>query len=1055
MSKKDTLVIKGARVHNLKNISLEIPKNKFVVITGLSGSGKSSLAFDTIYAEGQRRYAESLSSYARQFMEVRDKPDVDSIDGLSPTIAIDQKSYTQNPRSTVGTITEIYDYFRLLFSRIGRQYCPDCHEAVQSYTAGAIVEELRRRSRHRHGGVSPRGDDKSAEILVLSPLAKQEKIVAKDLLEKVEKSGIDWVRVNGELMKINDLADYDFLGNKLYDVELLTGKVTDAPKQDLVKMVETALDLSNGLVILATPPLPRPSGELSIPKLAMSTPRLGGVGLKARGGLAGGELSKDEMFSTSGLCPKCGKIMPVLDMRSFSFNSPYGACPRCTGLGITQEVDADLVIPNDRLTLAEGAIQPWMRITGNQNWYQKIIAAVAERHGFSTSTPVKEFNQKIKDLVLQGTGDEEYLVDNKKTKFPGVIPNLAQRHLETDSEYVRKEIEQYMRESVCPVCQGKRLRRESLAVKIGDFTIADLASSSIEDNIEFFKSLAVSSPRLGGEGLKARGGLANVGQPPPTPPKRGMTDATRSQGLNMAQREAVAKPILKEVIQRLESMAKVGLNYLALDRSMNTLSGGEVTRTRLATQLSTGLIGVIYILDEPSIGLHPKANNMLIASLRTLRDLGNTVIVVEHDPAMMLAADYVIDVGPGAGVNGGKIIACGTVAEIKKNKNSLTGDYLSGREKVSCSGDARSVIARSRSDAAIPLLALPTNGIASSRSGGTRNDRLATKNKSIKIIGAKAFNLKNVNVELPLGKLVCVTGVSGSGKSTLIIDILGKALSKHFYRAKDEPGEHKEIKGIQNIDKVIAIDQSPIGRTPRSNPATYTGVFTLIRDLFANLPEAKMHSYDAGKFSFNVKGGGRCEACAGEGYMRIPMQFLADVYVQCSECNGARYNHEALGVHYLNKNIADVLNMTVEEAKTFFGDVPNIADKLNLLKEVGLGYMHLGQPATNLSGGEAQRVKLATELSRASTGTTLYILDEPTTGLHFEDIKHLLQVLNRLVAKGNTVVIIEHNIDVIRCADWIIDMGPGGGKHGGEVVAEGTARDLMKNKKSWTGKYLK
>lgn len=940
----DKLIIKGARVHNLKNVSLEIPKNKLVVITGLSGSGKSSLAFDTIYAEGQRRYAESLSSYARQFMEVRDKPDVDSIEGLSPTIAIDQKSYTQNPRSTVGTVTEIYDYLRLLFSRIGQQYCPDCHEAVQSYTSGAILEEVRHRAR------------KNAELLILSPLAKEAKIKAADLLEKVEKSGYEWVRVNSKAMKINDLAKYEFSANKLYSVELIVGKVTDFQKQDLMKMVEVALDLSNGLVMLA-------------------------------------DGKKDETFSTSGLCPKCGKIMPVLDMRSFSFNSPYGACPRCTGLGITQEVDEELVIPNDRLTLAEGAIQPWMRITGNQNWYQKIIAAVAERHGFSVNTPVKEFNQKIRNIILQGTDGEEYMVDGKKTTFPGVIPNLLQRHLETDSEYVRKEIEQYMREAVCPICNGKRLHRNSLAVKIGEFNIADLSALSIEDNIAFFKKISAKLP-------------TSVG----------------ASGLTPTQKAAIAKPILKEIIQRLESLEKVGLSYLALDRSMNTLSGGEVTRTRLATQLSTGLIGVIYILDEPSIGLHPKDNKMLIETLRSLRDMGNSVIVVEHDSAMMEAADYIIDVGPGAGVGGGEIIAQGTLAQIKKTKKSLTGDYLSGREKITCAKEYAKKI---------------------------------PNNKSIKIIGAKAFNLQNVDVEIPLGKLVCVTGVSGSGKSTLVLDILGKALSKHFYRAKDEPGEHKEIKGIANIDKVIAINQSPIGRTPRSSPATYTGVFTLIRDLFADLPEARMNNYDAGKFSFNVKGGGRCEACAGEGYMRIPMQFLADVYVQCNECNGARYNKEALEVHYRNKNIADVLNMTVDEARTFFSDIANISDKLNILREVGLGYMHLGQPATNLSGGEAQRVKLATELSRSSTGKTLYILDEPTTGLHFEDIKHLLQVLNRLVSKGNTVVIIEHNLEIIACSDWIIDMGPGGGRHGGKLVAQGTAKDIMRSKTSWTGKYLK
>ena len=999
-AQNDKLIIKGARVHNLKNVSLEIPKNKLVVITGLSGSGKSSLAFDTIYAEGQRRYAESLSSYARQFMEVRDKPDVDSIEGLSPTIAIDQKSYTQNPRSTVGTVTEIYDYLRLLFSRIGQQYCPDCNVAVQAYTPGAILEEVRHRART------------SAELLVLSPLIKSEKVKASDLLEKVEKSGYEWVRVNGKLMKINDLAKYEFLASKLYNVELMVGKVEDAKKQDLMKMVDVALDLSNGLVILANPPLPRPSGELS---------------------------KGDETFSILGLCPKCGKTVPVLDMRSFSFNSPYGACPRCTGLGITQEVDAELVIPNDRLTLAEGAIQPWMRITGNQNWYHKIIAAVAERHGFSVNTSVKEFNQKIRNIILHGTGADEYVVDGKKTVFTGVIPNLLQRHLETDSEYVRKEIEQYMRETICPVCNGKRLHRNSLAVKIGEYNIADLSALSIEDNITFFQGLSFPPKR---ESSRQLSGF---------PLAAGMTDTTRSQGLNYAQRAAVAKPVLKEIIQRLESLEKVGLSYLALDRSMNTLSGGEVTRTRLATQLSTGLIGVIYILDEPSIGLHPKDNNMLIETLRSLRDMGNSVIVVEHDSAMMEAADYIIDVGPGAGVGGGEIIAQGTLAQIKKTKNSLTGDYLSGRTKISLTPPNPPLKKGGKDEP--PLFKAGAGGCQIKEGLGDVKKR--SNNKSIKIIGAKAFNLQNVDVEIPLGKLVCVTGVSGSGKSTLVLDILGKALSKHFYRAKDEPGEHKEIKGIANIDKVIAINQSPIGRTPRSSPATYTGVFTLIRDLFADLPEARMNNYDAGKFSFNVKGGGRCEACAGEGYMRIPMQFLADVYVQCNECNGARYNKEALEVHYCSKNIADVLNMTVDEARTFFSDIPNISDKLNILREVGLGYMHLGQPATNLSGGEAQRVKLATELSRSSTGKTLYILDEPTTGLHFEDIKHLLQVLNRLVSKGNTVVIIEHNLEIIACSDWIIDMGPGGGRHGGKLVAQGTAKDIMRSKTSWTGKYLK
>ena len=937
----DKIIIKGARVHNLKNINLEIPKNKLVVITGLSGSGKSSLAFDTIYAEGQRRYAESLSSYARQFMDVQGKPDVDSIGGLSPTIAIDQRMSVQNPRSTVGTVTEIYDYLRLLFARAGEQYCPDCQVKVSAYSVGEITEAVRRLARQ------------SKEVLVFSPLSRQEKVEPKVLLTKVEQSGFEWARVNGELLKINELADYKFDRHKKYDAELLTGKIIDIKKQNPSAMVETAADLSNGLVIVSAD-------------------------------------GQDEVFSTSGLCPRCGKIMPTLDIRSFSFNSPYGACPRCTGLGITMEVDQGLVIPNPRLTLAEGAIQPWMRITGNQNWYQKILNAVAEQHNFSVNLPVMDLPAQNLDLILYGTGEETYEVDGKKTTFLGVIPDLMQRHLETSSDYVRREIEQYMREKVCPVCQGKRLRRESLAVRLGDYTIAEISGMSVEENKLTLKEKLIPSTR----------------------------DKTQNSKLK------IMEPIVKEIVQRLDNLDKVGLSYLSLDRSMNTLSGGEATRVRLASQLSTGLTGVIYILDEPSVGLHPRDNEKLIETLRYLRDLGNTVIVVEHDAAMMKAADYLVDVGPGAGVLGGKIIAAGTLSEIKKNKESLTSNYLYGRAKVLvCSVGKKP---------------------------GQKKEK-----KSISIVGANAFNLKNVDVEIPLGNLVCVTGVSGSGKSTLVIDILSRALAKHFYRAKEEPGAHKSIKGLSNIDKVITIDQSPIGRTPRSNPATYTGVFTLIRDLFSALPESKMRGYDAGKFSFNVKGGGRCEACAGEGYIRIPMQFLADVFVTCNECNGSRYNQEALEVHYHTKNIADVLAMSVEEAYKFFNQVPALAEKLSVLREVGLGYVALGQPATTLSGGEAQRVKLATELARASTGRTLYILDEPTTGLHFEDIRRLLEVLSQLVAKGNTVLIIEHNLDVINCADWVIDLGPEGGKGGGEIIAVGTPEDIMKSKRSWTGKFLK
>ena len=931
----DNLIIKGARVHNLKNVSVTIPKNKLVVITGLSGSGKSSLAFDTIYAEGQRRYAESLSSYARQFMETRDKPDVDSIEGLSPTIAIDQKVFTQNPRSTVGTVTEIYDYLRLLFARVGEQYCPECHVKVEAQSVGHIAERIRKLAR------------KVKEVEIYSPVIRKDYVDPKVLIERVEKSGCEWISINGDLVKINDLKEFPFEKNVLYSVNLLIGRITDIVKQDPVRLVETAVDLSNGFIVASSD----------------------------EGGL--------ELYSTVGLCSNCGRIMPTLDMRSFSFNSPYGACQRCTGLGVTMEVDPNLVIPNNRLTLAEGAIQPWTRITGNHQWYQKMLAAVAERYDFSVNTPMVDLPTKTMNIILYGSGEEKFAIEGKPAVFSGVIPDLMAKHLETSSDYVRKEIEQYMRERTCPVCQGKRLRAESLSVKIDELSIADLAGMSVEQII------SLTGPRTKFAKVK------------------------------------VGEPILAEIVPRLKNLERVGLNYLNLDRSLNTLSGGEVTRVRLATQLSSGLTGVLYVLDEPSVGLHPRDNEQLINTLKYLRGLGNTVIVVEHDAAMIKAADYVLDMGPGAGVYGGEVLAQGTLADIKKSKKSVTGPYLFGT----------AVVERKKR--------------LENKKGGTTKPGPA-----ISIVGASAFNLKNVDVDVPLGKLVSITGVSGSGKSTLIIDILGKALAKYFFRAKEEPGTHKTIKGLSNIDKVITVDQSPIGRTPRSNPATYTGIFNLIRDLFASLPEARLRGYDAGKFSFNVKGGGRCEACAGEGYIRIPMQFLADVYVECNECNGLRYNREALEVHYHNLTIADVLKMTVEEAFKFFSDLPQIADKLNVLRDVGLGYVELGQPATTLSGGEAQRIKLALELARHSTGKTLYILDEPTTGLHFEDIKRLLQVLTQLVEKGNSVVVIEHNVDVINASDWVIDLGPEGGEGGGQIVAVGTPEQIAANKKSWTGKFL-
>lgn len=940
------ITIKGARVHNLKDISIDIPKNKLVVITGLSGSGKSSLAFDTIYAEGQRRYAESLSAYARQFMEVHDKPDVDSIDGLSPTIAIDQKVHTQNPRSTVGTVTEIYDFLRLLFARVGVQYCPDCDILTEGSSTGDIIEATRKIARQ------------SVPVLVLSPLYRQSEVVLKELIEKVEKSGLNTVRVDGELVKINDLPKFHFTAGKKYNVELLIGKINDIKKDNPAKLVALALDLSNGEIVLAVK-------------------------------------NKDSYYTNFAHCPKCQKKMPDKDIRGFSFNSPFGACPRCTGLGITMEVDPELVIPNNKLSLSEGAIQPWMRITGNQNGYQKLLAAVAVKHEFSLDTPLCDLSARVTDILLYGTGNDMYDIEGKKSYFPGVISDLLKRHLETNSEYVRKEIEQYMREKVCPVCAGKRLRRESLAVRLGEYNIAAISDLCIDEVVTLLKK-NISANFIGNK---------------------------KSEQLK------VFNTVIKELVPRLENLSQVGLGYLNIDRPMNTLSGGETTRVRLASQLSSGLTGVIYILDEPSVGLHPRDNDKLIATLRYLRDLGNSVLVVEHDAAMMKAADYLIDVGPGAGIYGGKIITAGSLAEVKKNKNSETALYLTGEktvyEKNVITNDKRPAVAKA----------------------------MAGK-EYIKVVGASAFNLKNIDAEIPLGKLVCVTGVSGSGKSILIVNTLARALNKHFYRSKDEPGAYKDILGIENIDKVIPIDQVPIGRTPRSNPATYTGLFTLIRDLYATLPEARMRGYDTGSFSFNVKGGGRCEACAGEGYVRIPMQFLADVFVLCNDCEGSRYNQEVLEIHYKEKNVSEVLKMTVEEARRFFAGMPAIADKLKVLCEVGLGYITLGQPATTLSGGEAQRIKLAAELSRASTGKTLYILDEPTTGLHFNDIKKLLLVLRCLVEKGNTVLVIEHNIDVIKSADWVLELGPEGGKAGGEMIFAGKPEDLAKSKKSQTSKYM-
>ncbi len=943
---KNVIKIKGARVHNLKNVNVEIPRDKFVVITGLSGSGKSSLAFDTLYAEGQRRYVESLSAYARQFIGLMDKPDVDLIEGLSPAISIDQKSTSHNPRSTVGTVTEIYDYMRLLWARIGVPHCPKCGQKIKQYSIDEIVDLVVR-------------NYSKENVVILSPIIKDKKGEHKNILDGIEKAGFSRVRFDGKIYPLEEIEDMKINKQKKHNVDIVIDRVNvNKNKEDLARLtegIEKGLDLANGLVIIATD-----------------------------------DNKKENTYSQLYACPDCGISLPELEPRNFSFNSPHGACPDCSGIGTKLEIDPELIL-NKNLTIAQGGIKPWSHNNANGlSWMLRILGTVAEKNGFDLNTPISDLTTKQLNIVLFGTGDKSYDVEYESerfsgdltTSFEGVIPNLERRYNQTDSDYVRKEIEQYMRVLVCPTCSGQRLKPEMLAVKIDEHSIHDASIKPINKAKEFFCQLR------DGKALTVRD-------------------------------KKIAAQIIKEICARLDFLSNVGLDYLTLDRAANTLSGGEAQRIRLATQIGSALVGVLYVLDEPSIGLHQRDNDKLIKTLKELRDLGNTVIVVEHDEATIAEADHIIDVGPGAGEHGGEITAQGTVAQIKKSSRSITGQYLSGKKEIKA----------------------PKNY----REGS---------GKSIKIIGATEHNLKNIDVEFPLGKFIAITGVSGSGKSTLMTDILAKALSKKFYRAKAEPGKHKDIQGLSNIDKVIDIDQSPIGRTPRSNPATYTGTFTPIRELFANLPEAKIRGYKAGRFSFNVVGG-RCEACSGDGMVKIEMQFLPDIYVECEVCHGKRYNKEALEIFYKGKNISDVLNMTVEEAMKFFKNIPAIHQKLSTLNEVGLGYIRLGQSATTLSGGEAQRIKLATELSRRATGKTLYILDEPTTGLHFDDIKKLLTVLNQLVDKGNTVLIIEHNLDVIKSVDWIIDMGPEGGEEGGEIVAQGTPKEVANVKNSYTGKYLK
>jgi excinuclease ABC subunit A len=931
----DQIVVKGAREHNLQNIDVTLPRGKLVVITGLSGSGKSSLAFDTIYAEGQRRYVESLSSYARQFLGLMEKPDVDQIDGLSPAISIDQKSTSRNPRSTVATVTEIYDYLRLLFARIGVPHCPVDGSPVVRQTTNGIVDQI----------VATTADKR---LLVLAPIVIDKKGAFEHIPEQYQRAGFARVRVDGVVYALDEFPALD----KAYRhrIEVVVDRLVnnEESRGRLVQSVEQALDVAEGKVVILD-----------------------------------GDSDETWTYSLMYACPQHPEItIPELEPRTFSFNSPHGACPTCTGLGSRLEVDPELVIPNGRLTIAEGAIRPYNRINVD-NWYMKKLQAVADTHGFSLHVPTGELTPEQLQLVMYGTGKQTYRVSlglgrSFDTTYEGVVPNLERRHKETDSDFIRRDIERFMQEKPCSACEGRRLKPEVLAITIGGQSIMDICELSIDDALDWFKHLKLDEKET-----------------------------------------KIAHLILKEVCSRLQFLQDVGLNYLTLLRSATTLSGGEAQRIRLATQIGSGLQGVLYVLDEPSIGLHQRDNARLLMTLKHLRDLGNTVIVVEHDEETIRSADYLVDIGPGAGIHGGKVVASGTPAEVGKVAASITAQYLSGKKSI-----------------AVPKKRRTGNG------------------KSITIKGARENNLKNVDVDIPLGELVVVSGVSGSGKSSLINDILSKELLARLHRASTVPGKHDDIEGIKQLDKAIIIDQSPIGRTPRSNPATYTGLFTPIRELFASLPEAKLRGYSAGRFSFNVKGG-RCENCAGDGIIKIEMHFLPDVYVPCEVCHGQRYNREALEIHYKGKTIADTLAMTCEQALEFFGNIPAIARKLQTLVDVGIGYITLGQSATTLSGGEAQRIKLAAELSRRATGRTLYILDEPTTGLHIEDVSKLLGVLHALVDAGNSVLVIEHNLDVIKNADHLIDMGPEGGNAGGQIVATGTPEQVAKVAESYTGQYLK
>ncbi|MCI6667738.1 MAG: excinuclease ABC subunit UvrA [Romboutsia timonensis] len=936
---EDKIIIKGAKEHNLKNVDLELPRNKFIVFTGLSGSGKSSLAFDTIYAEGQRRYVESLSAYARQFLGQMEKPNVEYIEGLSPAISIDQKTTSKNPRSTVGTVTEIYDYLRLLFARVGEVHCSVCGAKISQMTIQEIVDKMME-------------FPERTKLQILSPVVRGQKGTHKKLIENIKKEGFVRIRVNGENYEVTD--EIDLSKNKKHNIEVVVDRIVikDGIESRLTDSIETAVKLSDGLVIAQI--------------------------------IDGEEI----LYSTKFACPEHGVGIEELSPRMFSFNAPFGACETCNGLGESKEVDPDLVIPNKDLSIKQGAIAAWGSVGVNDDtYYSKMVQSLANHFGVSIETPVKDLPEEFVHELLYGTNNVmvQFIYESKyggrreyQAYFEGVIPNLERRYRETNSEYSRDKIEEYMAETPCPKCKGARLKKEVLSVIVDGKNIMEVTDFSVNELVEYIENINLSEKQ-----------------------------------------KFIAHEILKEIRGRAIFLRDVGLDYLNLSRKAGTLSGGEAQRIRLATQIGSALVGVLYVLDEPSIGLHQRDNDRLIKTLRHLTDIGNTLIVVEHDEDTMRECDYIVDIGPGAGVHGGQIVAQGTLEEILDNPNSITGQYLSGKKEIQ-----------------IPEITREGNG------------------NFIEIVKANENNLKNINVKFPLGKFTCITGVSGSGKSTLINDILYKGIASKINKLRDRPGKHKEIKGIENIDKIINIDQSPIGRTPRSNPATYTGVFDMIRDLFASTNEAKARGYQKGRFSFNIKGG-RCEACKGDGIIKIEMHFLPDVYVPCEVCKGERYNRETLQVKYKDKTIADVLDMNVEEALKFFENIPNIKRKLETLMDVGLSYIKLGQPSTQLSGGEAQRIKLATELSKRPTGKTLYILDEPTTGLHMADVDKLIQVLQKLADTGNSIVVIEHNLDVIKTCDYIIDLGPEGGDKGGKIVATGTPEEVSKVEGSYTGKFLK